>query len=237
MPPKREPAEIVPLPEGYLRDRTAKPSQTTVTTGRAGVDDDFGHNHEGAGDPHAHDWINGRRGGPRPLEARRLMLNTFHDENGLWVGQFEARISDLVSECPGAVSECFLVVDILDSTSPVASLSAWTQGLDDAGIAWTAVDGRVVIAPEAVPRLVAARKTFYGFDQVWLCSRMPRAGEIPAGRFTSDVAAFESGMPEPLHALAVQPWFVALLADGCGLNVATSSGRRAAAMGLVFLKR
>ena len=151
------------------------------------------------------------------------MLNTFHDENELRVGQFEARLSDLVSECPGAMSGCFLVVDILDSTSPVASLSAWTQGLDDAGIAWTAVDGRVVIAPEAVPRLVAARKTFYGFDQVWLCSRMPRAGEIPAGRFTSDAASFEAGMPEPLRALAGQSWFVALLADGCGLNVATSS--------------
>jgi hypothetical protein len=192
-------------------------------TGRAGVDDDFGHDHEGALNPHAHDWIDGRRGDPRPLEARRLMLNTFHDENGLWIGQFEARLSDLVSECPGAMSGCFLVVDILDSTSPVASLSAWTQGLDDAGIARTAVDGRVVIAPEDVTRLVAAGKTFYGFDQVWLCSRMPRAGEIPAGRFTSDAASFESGVPEPLRALAVQPWFVALLADGCGLNVATSS--------------
>lgn len=54
MPPKREPAEIVPLPEGYLRDRTAKPSQNMATTGRAGVDDDFGHDHEGAGDPPAH---------------------------------------------------------------------------------------------------------------------------------------------------------------------------------------
>ena len=152
------------------------------------------------------------------------MLNTFHHENGLWVGQFEARLSDLVSECPGAMSGCFLVVDILDSTSPVASLSAWTQSLDDAGIAWTAVDGRVVIAPDAVPRLIAAAgKTFYGFDQVWLCSRMPLAGEIPAGRCTSDAASFESGMPKPLRALAGQPWFVALLADGCGLNVATSS--------------
>jgi len=121
------------------------------------------------------------------------------------------------------LAECFLVVDILDSSSPVAALSGWTRGLDDAEIAWNAVDGRVVIAPDAVPRLVAARKTFYGFDQVWLCSRGPRAGEVPAGRLTSDAASFESGVPEPLRSIAGQPWFVALLADGCGLNVATSS--------------
>jgi len=151
------------------------------------------------------------------------MLNNFHHEVGLWVGRFEARICDLVSECPACLAECFLVVDILDSSSPVAALSGWTRGLDEAAIAWTAVDGRVVIAPDAVPQLVAAGKTFYGFDQVWLCSRMPRAGEIPAGRLTSDAASFEAGMPEPLRAVAGQPWFVALLADGCGLNVATSS--------------
>ena len=152
-----------------------------------------------------------------------MMLNTFHDDGGLWLGQFEARISDLVTDCPGCLAACFLVVDILDSTSPVAGLSGWTRHLDDAEIAWTAVDGRVVIAPETVPRLVAAGKTFYGFDQVWLCSRGPRAGEIPAGRLTSDAASFESGVPEPLRSIAGQPWFVALLADGCGLNVATSS--------------
>ena len=152
-----------------------------------------------------------------------MMLNTFHDDGGLWLGQFEARISDLVTDCPGCLAACFLVVDILDSTSPVAALSGWTRHLDDAEIAWTAVDGRVVIAPDAVPWLVAAGKTFYGFDHVWLCSRGPRAGEVPEGRFTSDAASFESGMPEPLRALAGQPWFVALLADGCGLNVATSS--------------
>ena len=151
------------------------------------------------------------------------MLNNFHHEVGLWVGRFEARICDLVSECPACLAECFLVVDILDSSSPVAALSGWTRGLDDAEIAWTAVDGRVVIAPDAVPRLVTAGKTFYGFDQVWLCSRVPRAGEIPAGRLTSDAASFESGVPEPLRSIAGQPWFVALLADGCGLNVATSS--------------
>ena len=151
------------------------------------------------------------------------MLNNFHHEVGLWVGRFEARICDLVSECPACLAECFLVVDILDSSSPVAALSGWTRGLDDAEIAWNAVDGRVVIAPDAVPRLVAARKTFYGFDQVWLCSRGPRAGEVPAGRLTSDAASFESGVPEPLRSIAGQPWFVALLADGCGLNVATSS--------------
>ena len=152
-----------------------------------------------------------------------MMLNTFHHENGLWFGQFEARLSDLISEFPACLADCFLVVDILDSTSPVAALSVWTRGLDEAAIAWTAVDGRVIIAPDAVPQLVAAGKTFSGFDQVWLCSRMPRAGEIPAGRFTSDAASFESGVPEPLRAIAGQPWFVALLADGCGLNVATSS--------------
>lgn len=151
------------------------------------------------------------------------MLNNFHHEVGLWVGRFEARICDLVSDCPGCLGSCFLVVDILDSTSPVAALSGWTRGLDEAAIAWTAVDGRAVIAPDAVPQIVAAGKTFYGFDQVWLCSRMPRAGEIPAGRFTSDAASFESGAPESLRAIAGQPWFVALLADGCGLNVATSS--------------
>ena len=151
------------------------------------------------------------------------MLNNFHHEVGLWVGRFEARICDLVSDCPGCLGGCFLVVDILDSTSPVAALSGWTRGLDEAAIAWTAVDGRAVIAPDAVPQIIAAGKTFYGFDQVWLCSRMPRAGEIPAGRFTSDAASFESGAPESLRAIAGQPWFVALLADGCGLNVATSS--------------
>ena len=151
------------------------------------------------------------------------MLNTFHHENGLWFGQFEARLSDLVTDCPGCLADCVLVVDILDSTSPVAALSGWTRHLDDAEIAWTAVDGRVVIAPEAVPRLVAAGKTFYGFDQVLLCSRGPRIREMGSGRFTSDVASFEAGMPEPLRAIAGQPWFVALLADGCGLNVAASS--------------
>jgi len=151
------------------------------------------------------------------------MLNTFHHENGLRFGQFEARLRDLVTDCPGCWADSFLVVDILDSTAPVAALTGWTRSLDDAEIAWTAVDGRVVIAPDAKPRIVAAGKTFYGFDQVWLCSRMPRAGEIPSGRFTSDIASFESGVPEPLRAIAGQPWFVALLADGCGLNVATSS--------------
>lgn len=152
-----------------------------------------------------------------------MMLNTFHHEHGLWFGQFEARLPDLVSECPACLADCFLVVDILDSTSPVAALSGWTRGLDEAAIAWTAVDGRVVIAPDAVPRLVASGKTFYGFDQVWLCSRVPRTGEIPSGRFTSDVASFEEQLPEAVHALSGQPWFMALLADGCGLNVATSS--------------
>ena len=151
------------------------------------------------------------------------MLNNFHHEVGLGVGRFEARICDLVSEGPACLAECFLVVDILDSSSRVASLSRWTRQLDDAEIAWNAVDGRVVIAPDAVPRLVATGKTFYGFDQVWLCSRMPRAGEILAGRFTSDAASFEAGVLEPLRAIAGQPWFVALLADGCGLNFATSS--------------
>lgn len=37
--------------------------------GRAKTDYDFGHDHTGVGDPHAHDWIDGRRGEPRPLEA------------------------------------------------------------------------------------------------------------------------------------------------------------------------
>jgi len=152
-----------------------------------------------------------------------MMLNTFHDDAGLWLGQFEARISDLVSDCPGSLSGCFLAIDILDGASPVASLSRWTRHLDAAGIAWTAVDGRVVIAPEAVPRLVAAGKTFHGFDQVWLCTRVPRVGEIPSGRFTSDVTSFEKKVPGEVHSLGGQSWFTALLADGCGLNVATSS--------------
>jgi hypothetical protein len=36
--------------------------------GSAKTDYDFGHDHTGAGDPHAHDWIDGRRGDPRPLK-------------------------------------------------------------------------------------------------------------------------------------------------------------------------
>ena len=152
-----------------------------------------------------------------------MMLNTFRHGDGLWFGQFEARLRDLVTGCPDVLRSGYLVADILDSASPVAALSAWTRGLDEAAIAWTAVDGRVVFAPDETPRLLAAGRTFHGFDQVWVCSRMPRPAEIPAGRFTSDSASFESSAPEPIRGIVAQPWFTALLADGCGLNVATSS--------------
>jgi RHS repeat-associated protein len=36
--------------------------------GKAKTDYDFGHDHTGAGDPHAHDWTNGNRSKPRPLK-------------------------------------------------------------------------------------------------------------------------------------------------------------------------
>jgi hypothetical protein len=35
--------------------------------GEAQTDYDFGHDHNGAGDPHAHDWVDGVRGKARPL--------------------------------------------------------------------------------------------------------------------------------------------------------------------------
>jgi len=49
-----------------------RPGDVTVRVygpnGEAATDYDYGHDHTGAGGPHAHDWVKGKRGKPRPIK-------------------------------------------------------------------------------------------------------------------------------------------------------------------------
>ena len=142
--------------------------------------------------------------------------------HGLWSGSCEGRVSEFFEARPDLLAGRSLVIDMLDSSAPVAELTGWRAHLREIGIEPVVVDGRAVIAPGDVATLLAAGRTFFGFDQVWVCRRPPAVGAIPAGRFSSEVCVFDASLPLALCDLGDADWFVALLADGCGLNVATS---------------
>lgn len=150
------------------------------------------------------------------------MIDPLERRHGLWGGFCEGRIGEFFEARSDLLAGRFLVIDMLDSSAPVAALTGWRKHLREIGIEPADLDGRAVIAASDVASLLAAGSTFFGFDQVWVCRRMPTAAELPPGRFTSEACCFDGPLPPALRDLGANDWFVALLADGCGLNVATS---------------
>ena len=65
-------------------------------------------------------------------------------------------------------------------------------------------------------------EVFTGFDEVWIAQRRPRMDLSSIPRATSDSEDFKGGVHPEIEKAMVREHCLLLLADGCGLNYATS---------------
>ena len=138
------------------------------------------------------------------------------------MGQCDLRITDLAKKCPDIFSDRFLLITCLDSSTKVCQLSVWKSYLEKASIPHQWVSAGALIMPEGTARLFGDKKTFFGFDELYLLSAPPPREFKPDTHFTSDQCVFFDGVPDSVFVHLQKSGADGLLADGCGLNFAVT---------------
>lgn len=114
----------------------------------------------------------------------------------------------------------YALISVIDSTPKVRTLPTLVPLLRDIGEFHVGVDDDVAIKVPMLLRLAHDYDFLNGFDEVWLCTDLPRAGKPEHLRITSD-RPIGPGPPSGIAKWMRETHCVAGLGDGHGLNFVT----------------
>lgn len=140
--------------------------------------------------------------------------------DGFWVGKVESSVSNALARIKGVLPPgCRVIVRSIDSTKDFAQLVhilSRFRDHEDPGVDTT-------VTLDCVERALDAG-LFTGFDEVWLTHGELEAAPRPPAEivFTSDAADFEDDDCSEVGAVMNRHKVFLILADGCGLNYATT---------------
>lgn len=163
-----------------------------------------------------------------PRSRARTMASTLDTR---WLPSLA--IPDVLSTVLAAEANAkYVLVTVIDSTPQVRQLPSIVPLLDQLGMFYRAVDDDVVIKAADLSALVNRHHILSGFDEIWLCRDIPRAGKPVTFQITSDVP-FGNDPPAGLLNWMLASTCTVGLGDGDGLNLATTEQTVAVALGRV----
>lgn len=116
------------------------------------------------------------------------------------------------------LADLVALVSVIDSTPNVADMPSLVPHLRRTGRSYTVADRDVAVRLPALIELID-QDFFFGFEEIWLYSAVPRQGKPAGVRITSDLhlTALPAGLSEWMSGSGC----LAGLGDGDGLNFAT----------------
>ena len=118
------------------------------------------------------------------------------------------------------LADHYVLISMIDSTPRVARLRSLVPLVEDLNAFHAEVDDDVVIDVPTLLALVNEHNFLSGFDEIWLCTEIPKSGKPAELRITSDTP-LGTAQPAGLAEWMLDSSCRAGLGDGDGLNFAT----------------
>ncbi len=132
-----------------------------------------------------------------------------------------------LGEVWGALGSCVsddsvAVIALLDSNPDVAHLDSVAAILGEDGPGFRAVGSALAVDLATMTFLIEERCLFTGFDEIWVCDRMPTEPKPVDVRITGEELVTDRPVPEALLAWMQASHVRVGLGTGYGVNVVTT---------------
>lgn len=146
-------------------------------------------------------------------------------ENKIFAGYSEdLSISYLYEQYNQLFSNCSMLITCLDSSRELVKLDKWISFVENQRIKYEKIGESFYFESAMVENLFLSKKTFYGFDEIYLFKNK-KPSFSPDEQFTPEVVSFANKLPNKLVKIIQEINAEIFISDGigCGLNIASTS--------------